>query len=158
MYCMICCIHCRMHVRHCTAGSSEDHCNQVVRCTRTVSHVFIWKIPLQSLDATLGDLSALYAATCMSSLRRVCADAATAKGIVIQPAIDADIVPERYVSVVGQQRDHGQPQGPPQGKSGSFRLFLERNADQMSLVAHYIHLCFQARMSDESHLAPHPGL
>ena len=41
---------------------------------------------------------------------------------------------------------------------GSIRLFLERNADQTPLVAHYIHLCFQARMSDESHLAPQPGL
>ena len=40
----------------------------------------------------------------------------------------------------------------------SIRLFLERNAAQMSCVAQYIHLCFQARMSDESHLAPHPGL
>ena len=37
---------------------------------------------------------------------------------------------------------------------GSIRLFLERNADQMPLVTHYIHLCFHARMSDESHLAP----
>ena len=41
---------------------------------------------------------------------------------------------------------------------GSIRLFLERNADQMSSFAQYIHLCFQARMSDESHLAPQPGL
>ena len=41
---------------------------------------------------------------------------------------------------------------------GSIRLFLERNADQIPLVSHYIHLCFQARMSDESHLAPQPGL
>ena len=41
---------------------------------------------------------------------------------------------------------------------GSIRLFLERNADQMPLVAHYIHLCFHARMSDESHLAPQHGL
>ena len=45
--------------------------------------------------------------------------------------------------------------GPDQG---SIRLVLERNADQIPLVAHYIHLCFQARMSDESHLAPQPGL
>ena len=43
-------------------------------------------------------------------------------------------------------------------EQGSIRLLLERNADQMGLVAHYIHLCFQTRMSDESHLAPHPGL
>ena len=41
---------------------------------------------------------------------------------------------------------------------GTIRLLLERNADQMSLVAHYIHLCFEARKSDESHLAPQPGL
>ena len=41
---------------------------------------------------------------------------------------------------------------------GSIRLFLERNVNQMSLVAHYIHLCFQARISDESYLAPYPGL
>ena len=41
---------------------------------------------------------------------------------------------------------------------GSIRLFLEHNADQTHLVAHYIHLCFQARMSNESHLAPQPGL
>jgi len=30
------------------------------------------------------------------------------------------------------------------------------NAGQ--LFAHHIHLCFQARMSDESQLAPHPRL
>ena len=41
---------------------------------------------------------------------------------------------------------------------GSIRLFLERNADQTPLVARYIHLCFQARMSDASHMAPQPGL
>ena len=41
---------------------------------------------------------------------------------------------------------------------GSLRLFLERNADQMPCVARYIHLCFHARMSDESHPARHPGL
>ena len=41
---------------------------------------------------------------------------------------------------------------------GSIRLLLKRNADQMSLLVHYIHLCFQARKSDESHLAPQPGL
>ena len=45
--------------------------------------------------------------------------------------------------------------GPDQG---SIRLCLEHNADQTPLVAHYIHQCFQARMSDESHLAPQPGL
>ena len=37
---------------------------------------------------------------------------------------------------------------------GSIRLFLQRNAAQMSSVAQYTHLCSQARMSDESHLAP----
>ncbi|KAL0035453.1 hypothetical protein WJX77_006776 [Trebouxia sp. C0004] len=58
----------------------------------------------KSLDATLGDLSALYAAATMSSLCRVHADAATAKGVVIQPPIDAHIVPERYVDVAGRQR------------------------------------------------------
>ena len=40
---------------------------------------------------------------------------------------------------------------------GSIRL-LERNANQMCLVAHHIQLCFQARKSEESHLAPQPGL
>jgi len=29
---------------------------------------------------------------------------------------------------------------------------------QLGFVAHRIHLCFQARMSDESHLAPQPRL
>ena len=29
---------------------------------------------------------------------------------------------------------------------GSIRLLIERNADQIPLLAHYIHLCFQARM------------
>ena len=42
--------------------------------------------------------------------------------------------------------------GPDQG---SIRLFLERSADQIPLAAHYIQC---ARMSDESHLAPQPGL
>lgn len=28
----------------------------------------------------------------------------------------------------------------------------------MSSVAQYMHLCFQARLSKESHLAPHPEL
>ena len=41
---------------------------------------------------------------------------------------------------------------------GSIRLFLERNADQMPSVACYIHLCFHASMSNESHLALHPAL
>ena len=38
---------------------------------------------------------------------------------------------------------------------GNIRLFLERNVDRMPSVAHYIHLCFQARRSNEPHLAPH---
>ena len=38
------------------------------------------------------------------------------------------------------------------------RLFFEANTDQLPLVARHIHLCFQARKSDESHLAPYPGL
>ena len=38
------------------------------------------------------------------------------------------------------------------------RLFFEANSDQLPLVARHIHLCFQARKSDESHLAPYPGL
>ena len=54
---------------------------------------------------------------------------------------------------IGQQ--HNALFGPDQG---SICLFLERNADQMPLVAHYIHLCFPARMSDESQLAPQHGL
>jgi hypothetical protein len=29
---------------------------------------------------------------------------------------------------------------------------------QLVMVAHHMHLCFQARMSDESQLAPHPRL
>ena len=41
---------------------------------------------------------------------------------------------------------------------GSIRLFLERDAAPLPSVACYIHLCFHARMSNESHLAPHPGL
>ena len=41
---------------------------------------------------------------------------------------------------------------------GSIRLFVECNTDQIPLVALFIHLCFQARMSNESHLAPQPGL
>ena len=55
----------------------------------------------------------------------------------------------------GIRQQHNVLFGPNQG---SIRLFLERNADQMPLVALYIHLCFLARMSDESHLAPQPGL
>lgn len=41
--------------------------------------------------------------------------------------------------------------------STAWTLLLERNADQMSSASRYIHLCFQARMSDEPRLAPHPG-
>ena len=33
---------------------------------------------------------------------------------------------------------------------GSIRVCLERNADQIPLVAHYIHLCFQARITSGS--------
>ena len=36
---------------------------------------------------------------------------------------------------------------------GSFK-----NSHQLGFVAHHIHLCFQARVSDESLLAPHPRL
>lgn len=72
---------------------------------------------LQRLEATLADLSAPYTAATMSSLRRVCADAATAKGLVIQPPIDASIVPGRYIDVVGRQRDNRCQQAPPQGMS-----------------------------------------
>ncbi len=38
------------------------------------------------------------------------------------------------------------------------RLSVEQNSHHLGFVAHHIHLCFQARMSDESHLAPHPRL
>ena len=38
------------------------------------------------------------------------------------------------------------------------RLFIEQNFHQLGSVAHRIHLCCQARMSDESQLAPHPRL
>ena len=72
---------------------------------------------MQRLGATLADLSAPCTAATMSSLRRVCADAATAKGLVIQPPIDASIVPGRYIDVEGRQRDNRCQQGPPQGKS-----------------------------------------
>ncbi len=33
---------------------------------------------------------------------------------------------------------------------------FQQNSHQLGFVAHHIHLCFQARMSDESLLAPHP--
>ncbi|DBA82072.1 TPA: hypothetical protein ACH3X2_006816 [Trebouxia sp. C0005] len=55
----------------------------------------------KSPEATLGDLSAPYAAATMSSLCCVCADAATAKGVVIDPPIDSNIVPGSHVDVVG---------------------------------------------------------
>ncbi len=38
------------------------------------------------------------------------------------------------------------------------RLFFEQKTHQLGFFAHHIHLCFQARMSDESLLAPHPRL
>ena len=37
-------------------------------------------------------------------------------------------------------------------------LLIDPNFDQLPLVARHIYLCFQARKSDESHLAPYPGL
>ena len=46
----------------------------------------------------------------------------------------------------------------PNYQQRNIRLFFEQNAHQLDFVAHHIHLCFQARMSDESHLAPHPRL
>ncbi len=36
------------------------------------------------------------------------------------------------------------------------RLFVQQNSHQLGIVAHHIHLCFQAKMSGESQLAPHP--
>ena len=38
------------------------------------------------------------------------------------------------------------------------RLISKKNSHQLAFVAHHIHLCFQARMFDESQLAPHPRL
>ena len=38
------------------------------------------------------------------------------------------------------------------------RLFFKQNSHQLVFVAHHSDLCFQARMSDESRLAPHPRL
>ena len=40
----------------------------------------------------------------------------------------------------------------------AFASFWNAMQPKMSSVAQYIHLCFQARMSHESHEAPHPGL
>ena len=36
--------------------------------------------------------------------------------------------------------------------------FFEQNSHQLAVVAHHIHLCFQARVCDESQLVPHPRL
>ncbi len=36
------------------------------------------------------------------------------------------------------------------------RLLLEQDSHQLDVLAHHIHLCFQASMSDESHMPPHP--
>ena len=46
----------------------------------------------------------------------------------------------------------------PNYQQRDIRLFFEQNSHQLGFVAHHIHLCFQARMSDESLLAPHPRL
>ena len=45
----------------------------------------------------------------------------------------------------GIRQQHTALFGPDQGSI----CLLECNADQMPLVAHYIHLCFHAGMSDE---------
>ena len=96
---------------------------------------------LQRLEATLGDLSAPYAAATMSSLRRVCADAATAKGVVTQPPIDASIVPGRYIDVVGRQRDNRYQQAPPQGKS--------KRAKKVQAKTKVTHLTKKPRRADK---------
>ena len=50
----------------------------------------------------------------------------------------------------------------PNYQQRDIRLFFAQNALQLGFVAHHIHLCFQAGMSDESpslgceYLAPHP--
>ncbi len=46
----------------------------------------------------------------------------------------------------------------PNYQQRDIRFFFEQNSHQVAHVAHHIHLCFQARMSDESLLAPHPRL
>ncbi len=46
----------------------------------------------------------------------------------------------------------------PNYQQRDIRLFFEQNSHQLGFVAHQIHLCFQARMSDEPQLAPHPRL
>ena len=38
------------------------------------------------------------------------------------------------------------------------RFFCKQNSQQLALIAHHIHLCFQARTCDESDLAPYPRL
>ena len=43
----------------------------------------------------------------------------------------------------------------PNYQQRDIRLFSEQNSHQLDFVAHHIQLCFQARMSDESLLAPH---
>ena len=42
--------------------------------------------------------------------------------------------------------------------SGTLSAFFEQNSHELGFAAHHIHLCSQARMSDESQLAPHPRL
>ena len=42
----------------------------------------------------------------------------------------------------------------PNYQQWDLRLFFEQNSHQVDFVAHHIHLCFQARTSDESQLAP----
>ncbi len=43
----------------------------------------------------------------------------------------------------------------PNYQRRDIRLF-EQNSHQLAFVAHHIHLCFQARVYDESQLAPNP--
>ena len=48
----------------------------------------------------------------------------------------------------------------PNYQQRDIRLLSEQilNTYQLGLMAHHIHLCYQARMSNESYLAPHPRL
>jgi hypothetical protein len=46
----------------------------------------------------------------------------------------------------------------PNYQQRDLRLIFQQNSHQLGFVAHHIHLCFQARMSDKSQLAPHPRL
>jgi len=39
----------------------------------------------------------------------------------------------------------------PNYQQRDLRLFFEQNSHQLGFVAHHIHLCFQARMSDGLH-------